>query len=378
MVEMKPSSHYSALQGMLVGVVSLLLVGLIIFPFRHHDYEVEFLLVLPVVYAGVFGGRTAAVVIAVAAVGVFHLVVRFEKSGIQEDIVAFATFFGCAFAVGSVVGSKVDLLFLAEQRQQEQRRLAELDIQVAENAARMAVLEQVDQQRVALLRSVSHDLRTPLATIRAVATDLRDDDLHDRRVRQELLKSVSDEAERLDHLVGNLLSMSRIEAGSMRLDDQAVDLVEVMNLAALRLSPLFVDATLDVQIDPTLPLLDGDPMLLDEVISNLLENAARYAPSGTSVSVELTSTEGPTVLLRVRDHGPGIDPQHAEQAFQPFWRGPDSRSSGLGLAIVRAIVEAHHGTITLSPTPGGGATFDIHLPARDDAPIEQEVGAGSG
>jgi two-component system sensor histidine kinase KdpD len=164
----------------------------------------------------------------------------------------------------------------------------------------------------------------------------------------------------------------------MRVEDQVVDLVEVMNLAALRLGPLFVDATLDVQIDPTLPLVDGDPVLLDEVIANLLENAARYAPPGTSVSVELTSSEGPAVLLRVIDHGPGIDPEHAELAFQPFWRGPDSRSSGLGLAIVRAIVEAHHGTITLSPTPGGGATFDIHLPARDDAPLEQEVGSSSG
>ncbi len=375
---MKPGSHYSAQQGILVGIGSLLLMGLIIYPFRHYDYEIEFLLVLPVVYAGVFGGRTAAIATAVAAVAVFHFVVRFEESGFQEDIVAFAVFFGCAFAVGSIVGSRVDLLYLAEQRQQEQRRLAELNIQVAENASRMAVLEQVDQQRVALLRSVSHDLRTPLATIRAVATDLRDEDLHDERVRQELLKSVSDEAERLDHLVGNLLSMSRIEAGSMRVEDQVVDLVEVMNLAALRLSPLFMDATLDVQIDPTLPLVDGDPVLLDQVISNLLENAARYAPSGTSVSVELTASEGPTVVLRVRDHGPGIDPEHAEQAFQPFWRGPDSRSSGLGLAIVRAIVEAHHGTITLSPTPAGGATFDVHLPARDDARLEQEAGTGSG
>ena len=93
-------------------------------------------------------------------------------------------------------------------------------------------------------------------------------------------------------------------------------------------------------------------MLLDEVISNLLENAARYAPPGSTVSVDLQPSQGRTVTLQVRDHGPGVDPEFVDHVFQPFWRGPESHSSGLGLAIVRAIVEAHGGTITLADDAG--------------------------
>jgi K+-sensing histidine kinase KdpD len=358
---------HSRARGVVIGVSLCLLIGLAIFPFRHHDYELEFLLVLPVVFAGVLAGRNAALVTAAVAVVTFHAVTQFGEVKLEEDVIASVTFLGSAIAVGAAVGGGADRLSLAIRREEEQRRLQELNAQIVEHASRMAVLQQVDQQRVALLRSVSHDLRTPLATIRAVATDLRDSNLHDDRTRQELLKSVSDEAERLDRLVGNLLSMSRIEAGSMRIEDQVVDFTELLQMTALRLGPLFPQAVVEVQIDPDLPLIDGDPVLLDEVISNLLENAARYAPAGSTVSVELTASEEHTVTLWVRDHGPGVDPDSVDKVFQPFWRGAESNSSGLGLAIVRAIVEAHNGSIAIVETPGGGATFEVRLPAREDA-----------
>jgi two-component system sensor histidine kinase KdpD len=277
-------------------------------------------------------------------------------------------FLGSALAVGAAVGSGADRLTLARQREEEQRRLQELDAQVAESASRMAVLEQVDQQRVALLRSVSHDLRTPLATIRAVVTDLHDGNYHDEATRLELLKSVSDEAERLDRLVGNLLSLSRIEAGSLHIEDQSVDATELLQLAVLRLAPLFPRVELEVEIEPDVPLIRGDPLLLDQVVSNLLENASRYAPPGTAVAVQLSSSES-NLVLRVCDHGPGIGPEHVEDVFQAFWRGEDSPSSGLGLTIVRAIVEAHGGSIAVVGTPGGGATFEVRLPAKQEASL---------
>ena len=359
------AAHHASWRGVLIGVSLLLLISLAIYPFRRFDYELQFLLVLPVVYAGVLAGRVAALVTALLAVVAFHVVDR-SGSSVQEDAIAFVTFLGSALAVGAAVGVGTDRLALAAQREEEQRRVSQLNERIAEHAQRMAVLEEVDQQRVALLRSVSHDLRTPLATIRAVTTDLRDRNLHDESTRQELLKSVSDEAERLDRLVGNLLSMSRIEAGSLHIDDQVVDFAELTELAALRLAPLFTDVSVDLQIDPELPLVDGDPALLDEVISNLLENAARYAPSGSTVTVELVPTTGPGVVMRVRDHGPGVEVEHRADVFQAFWRGAASRSSGLGLAIARAVVEAHSGSIVLSETPGGGATFEVCLPARQD------------
>ena len=336
---------------------------------RHPAGQLEVLLVLPVVFTGTLAGRNAALATAAIAVVTFHMITRYETTQVAEDAIALVTFLGSALAVGAVVGTGADRLTLVQQREEEQRRLRELNAQVAEHASRMAVLEQVDQQRVALLRSVSHDLRTPLATIRAVATDLRDSNLHDDSTRQQLLKSVSDEAERLDHLVGNLLSMSRIEAGSLRVDDQAVDLTELLELTVLRLAPLLTHLAVDVQIDPDLPLVNGDPILLQEVVSNLLENAARYAPPGSTLTVQLAKSAGPTVVLRVCDRGPGVDAGDVEHVFQAFWRGSDSHSSGLGLAIVHAIVEAHGGSIGLVETPGGGATFEVQLPARQDATL---------
>ncbi|MEP7202207.1 MAG: ATP-binding protein [Ilumatobacteraceae bacterium] len=354
-------------RGVVIGISLSLLIGLVAFPFRQSEYELELLLVLPIVYVGALAGGGAAIATAVFSVFVFHTITRTGSNHLKEDLVALVTYLGSALVVGATVGRGADRLALANERELEQSRLSELNARLAENDTRMAVLEQVDQQRVALLRSVSHDLRTPLATIRAVATDLRDSDLYDASTRHELLKSVSDEAERLDRLVGNLLSMSRIEAGSMRIDDQAVDFAELLQLTVLRLGSVLSHVEIEVEIDDHVPLVAGDPVLLDEVVSNLLENAARYAPSGTTIEVQLATDVHDMVILRVRDHGPGVDTEHAEHVFQAFWRGPESRSSGLGLTIVRAIVHAHRGSIELDDTPGGGASFEVRLPARQDA-----------
>ena len=113
-------------------------------------------------------------------------------------------------------------------------------------------------------------------------------------------------------------------------------------------------------------LVDGDHSQLDQVLSNLFENAARHAPAGSIVTVSLRDSRDHTVELVVVDRGPGISAADAEHAFHAFWRGTGSRSSGLGLAIVRAIVQAHDGAVRVEDTPGGGATFVVRLPARDD------------
>src|SRR3954452_5872505 len=155
----------------------------------------------------------------------------------------------------------------ADEVEQLYRRLDEATEErrrLVEEAARLHVLEEVDSQRAALLRSVSHDLRTPLATIRAVATDLRDGAEHDEATRQELLDAVADEAERLDRLVGNLLSMSRIEAGALRPERQAVDVEELIRNRIRRLHRLFRQVRIQVELPPHLPLVDADYTLLDQ------------------------------------------------------------------------------------------------------------------
>ena len=115
------------------------------------------------------------------------------------------------------------------------------------------------------------------------------------------------------------------------------------------------------------PLVRGDAESLRMLLDNLLENAARHAPDGSTVSIELAMTAGQAVILRVADHGRGVDAAHRDDVFEAFWRGADSNSSGLGLAIVRAVVAAHGGSIAVVETPGGGATFEVCLPARQDA-----------
>src|SRR4051794_6629128 len=156
---LKTDAVRSTRQRVLVVSISLLIViGLAIYPFRSHDYELQFLLVLPVVFAGAFAGRTAAVTTALVAVLTFHLVTRTGSTKVEEDVIAFITFLGSALAVGAAVGGGADRLTLAREHAKEQERMRDLSAQIAEAASRLAVLEQVDKQRVALLRSVSHDL----------------------------------------------------------------------------------------------------------------------------------------------------------------------------------------------------------------------------
>jgi two-component system sensor histidine kinase KdpD len=225
------------------------------------------------------------------------------------------------------------------------------------------VLERIDEQRSALLRSVSHDLRTPLATIRAVASDLLGGASYDEATRDELLALVADESERLDRLVANLLNLSRIEAGALRPDRQAVAMEELVTHTVKRLSRLL--GRRRVQVDLAhLPLVDGDYTQLEQVVTNLLENAARHAPSGSTIRVGGREAGG-RVEVFVDDEGTGIAPFERQRIFEAFRRGDGSSSSGIGLAICKAIVEAHGGTITVSGAPGGGARFLFTLPRRD-------------
>ena len=172
---------------------------------------------------------------------------------------------------------------------------------------------------------------------------------------------MSDEAERLDRLVANLLSMSRIEAGAFRPDRQAVDVEELVAESARRLRPLFRESKLEVDIDPSVPLVDGDYSQLDQVVTNLLENAARHAPAGSSVRVAARRRDG-RVELRVSDQGDGVPAGEREHIFEPFRTGSGSASSGIGLAICRAVVEAHGGSVRVEDADGGGATFLVELP----------------
>ena len=333
------------------------------------------MLVLAVVAAGVIGGSVAAAVTALVGAAAYNLVFIPPfwtfKVNVADDWVALGVFLAVALAMGLLVAGQAERRRAAEQREAELRSLydhlrtmAEEREQLAEEATRAQVLERVDEQRAALLRSVSHDLRTPLASIRAVASDLRDGTAYDEDTRIELLATVCEEAERLDRIVANLLSLSRIEAGALTPDRQAVAVDELVADRVRRLGGLFRQTRLQVEVPADLPLVDGDYTQLDQVVTNLMENAARYAPPASIVRVSAEERNG-AVELRVSDEGIGVPDWERLRIFEPFRKGEGSRSSGVGLAICKAIVEAHGGTIDVERTVGGGATFVVALPVRE-------------
>jgi len=360
--------------GLGVGLTIAITSGLV--PLRSHVSRPTpaLLLVLPVVAAAVVGGRRAALAIAVVAAGALNLafIPPFwtPKVAVVEDVVALGVFLVVAATVGTFVAREADRRRAAEQRAEETQALyeryetlvAERE-RLADETTRLAVLEHVDAQRSALLRSVSHDLRTPLATIRAVTSDLRDGPAYDAATRDELLDLVGDEAERLDRLVANLLDLSRIEAGALQPSRQAVALDELVADRVRRLARLFRQVRVQVDLPADLPLLDADYTQLDQVITNLLENAARHSPPRSTVQVGARRCEA-MVEVWVSDEGAGVTPFERERIFQPFRRGQDSASTGVGLAICRAIVEAHGGSIDAQAAPGGGAQFRFTMPVR--------------
>ena len=338
-------------------------------------------LVLPIVVAGLVGGRAAALASAVAATVAFNVAFIPPQWTLNvdllEDGVALGVFLVVAVTVGTLVAREHERRQGAEDRARELARLnAELVSleedrrRLSEDATRAAVLARVDEERQALLRSVSHDLRTPLSTIRAVASDLLSGTAYEPATRTELLALVADEAERLDRLVANLLSLSRIEAGALAPDRQAVAVDELVGCTVRRLDRLVRGLHVELELPADLPLVDGDYTQLDQVVTNLVENASRHAPPGSTVAIGARRS-GPAVEVWVDDEGAGVGPGDRERIFEPFSRAGGSAaggsgSSGIGLAICRAIVEAHGGWIVAASSPRGGARFLFSLPARPD------------
>ncbi len=235
---------------------------------------------------------------------------------------------------------------------------------LAEQAAQARELAQIDRLRSALLAAVGHDLRTPLAGIKAGVSSLRDPDLDltdDQQV--ELLAAVDESADRMTDLVENLLAMSRLQAGALSVHAQPVALDEVVAAATIhqRGEP---QPHLDVPDD--LPFALADPGLLERVVANLIANAREASPPDRPVLITGRLNLAGDLELRVIDHGPGIRSADRDRVFAPFQRLGDRTSEGglgLGLAIARGFVDAMHGTITPTSTPGGGLTMTITLPA---------------
>jgi two-component system sensor histidine kinase KdpD len=223
--------------------------------------------------------------------------------------------------------------------------------------------------RSSLLSAVSHDLRTPLAAITGAATSLRDDPDLPPETAADLVKSVCEEADRLEQLVTNLLEMTKLDAGQIKLKREWVPLEEIIEPAFARYDSRLASHPVSIQIPSDCPLLSVDPVVFQQVFANLIENALKYTPA--DCAIELTARrDDQCVTIDLRDRGPGLPPGLEHRVFERFFRGPheSARGAGLGLAICKGIVEAHGGTITGENASDGGARFRIRMPLARNAP----------
>ncbi|MFH8989884.1 ATP-binding protein [Streptomyces sp. NPDC017940] len=229
-------------------------------------------------------------------------------------------------------------------------------------AGRARALAEGNRIRTALLAAVSHDLRTPLAGIKAAVSSLRSDDVEwSDEDRAELLAAIEAGADRLDHLVGNLLDMSRLQTDTVTPLVREIDLDEVVPLALEGMAGPSENVVLDIPED--LPMVAADKGLLERAVANVIENALKYSPADRPVLVA-ASTVADQVQLRVVDRGPGVPDDAKERIFEPFQRlgdAPRGAGVGLGLAVARGFTESIGGTLTAEDTPGGGLTMVLAL-----------------
>jgi two-component system sensor histidine kinase KdpD len=303
--------------------------------------------------------------------GTVPVTVRGPDAGLGPGQTLTVPMRGAEGPVGALVvvaGGPGSLVFGEPERRvlatfANQAALAVEQRQLEDERARARELEETDRHRSALLNSVSHDLRTPLASIKGSVTSLLDGEVDwTAGQRKEFLATIDNETDRLTHLVTNLLDMSRLETGDYRPDIVEVGLAEIAG-PVVETARGRCDQRISVSLAAGLPDVLADPVRLDQVLTNLLDNARRYAP-GSPVELSAAEADG-MVEVRVADHGPGVPPAERERVFERFYRlkrgGHRPEGTGMGLSICRGIAEALGGGLTVETTPGGGATFVLRL-----------------
>jgi two-component system sensor histidine kinase KdpD len=242
----------------------------------------------------------------------------------------------------------------------------------AEEAKRSEVAAEAERLRSSLLSSVSHDLRTPLGVITgATSTLLQDGPPLDPAARRDLLENVHEEAERLNRLVRNLLEMTKIASGAIQPQKEWHPLDEIVGVALNRLDERLKGRPVNVDLARDLPPVPLDPVLVEQVFLNVLENALKYTAPESPIDISATAAPG-AVLVEIADRGPGIPSSELEHVFEKFYRLRPEISdggAGLGLAICRGIIEAHGGKMWVEAREGGGASFRFTLPIDQAPPV---------
>jgi two-component system sensor histidine kinase KdpD len=250
---------------------------------------------------------------------------------------------------------------------------------LAQDAERARVEIEGERLRNTLLSSVSHDLRTPLAAITGAATGLLEAEAVGSADRRELAETIAEESERLDRLVGNLLDMTRLESGHLRLQREWHSAEELVGGALARMEKALSQHKVATTVPADLPLVSVDAPLVERVLVNLLDNAVKYTPPGANIWVSAAARPD-AVELEVADDGPGLPAGQEEKVFEKFFRAAPSqrRGFGLGLAICRAIVAVHGGEIQARNREAGGVSFRFTLPGEGTPPPSPAAHADDG
>jgi K+-sensing histidine kinase KdpD len=338
-----------------VAVVSVAVMtgaGVLLSPYTSHaDQAMAFMLAVLVAALGGRGPGLTAAVLSAAAFD-FFFVEPVHTFAVADR--SFLITFAVMLAVGIAIGSLVSRMRAAEAESRER-----------------ALRARAEEMRATLLSSVSHDLRTPLAVINGTATSLRD---ASEGTQRKQLQTIVDEAQRLSRILTNLLSITKVESGTQP-KREWVPLEELVGPALSRLEPELADHPVTLEVADELAHVD--PILCEQLLINLVENAAKHTPNGTAIEVR-ARREAKAAVLEIADRGPGLPEGPAEQVFEKWFRGNSTRVGGvgLGLAVCRAIAVAHGGIIEAVRRDGGGALFRVRFP-DDGAPpnLEDESAA---
>jgi len=378
-----------SLSGYLLAAAGIALLTLVLLPLRPHvnPTTLGFAYLLLVVFVAIFWGSMPALLASVLGMLCinFFFLPPFHTFTIADpqNWMALAAFFITALAVGQLSARAKHRAEEAEEAKREVERLYYELQDSFERSSQAKALKQSERLKSALLDAVTHDFRTPLTSIKASATAMLDD-LYaterdkaepqiDHEGRKEMLQVIDEEADRLDRFVGGLTKLARIDAGDMRLQLQPASIEEIVTTALRRAEPRTRTHRMEVWIDD-LPLVTVDEHAISEAIYTLIDNAAKYSPPESPITVRASQPVEHSIVLRVEDCGPGIRADMRDRVFEKFFRAmrdgdiADRRvsGSGMGLAIARGIVEAHHGRIWVEDAEGGiGAKFVIELPKSE-------------
>jgi two-component system sensor histidine kinase KdpD len=271
-------------------------------------------------------------------------------------------------------------IFLPEQRKLLETFFGQIAqaitrVRLTEQARKSQVEMEAERLRNSLLSSISHDLRTPLATIVGSASTLvEESNTLQEADKLELSRAIYDEAQRMSSLINNILDMARLDAGAVELNKQWYPMEEIVGVVLTRLQKRLAERTVTVKLPAGIPLIYVDAVMIEQVLINLLENALRYTPAGSALEILAEVMTG-GVEISVADHGVGIPTGSEKKLFEKFYQLKHEAAQsgvGLGLAICRAIVEAHGGKIQVHNRSTGGAIFSFFIPLDEQPPVLEE------